>query len=109
MPFSFRPRANSSKSLLISCSFTLFFVEAKFNPFSSIRISVSVKAFRLKLKTASQQEYPSERLFLVTPCLEYAKEVLMFSRDSKGIVLFCGAKAVGCLELNQYYWRDYWQ
>ena len=73
---------------------------AESNLFSSIQISVSVKTFLLKLKNVSEQKYPSKCPLLVTPYLGYAKEVLVFWRDSKGTVFSCGVQAIGCLILE---------
>ena len=90
-------RQNSPKSVHNSGSFILFCIGAKSNLFSSVQISVSVKIFRLKLKTVSKQKYPSKHPQLVTPYLRYANEGLMFWRDSKGTVFFSGMLAMGCL------------
>ena len=45
----------------------------------------------------SEEKHPSKRPTLVTPYLGYAKEVLMFCRDSKDTAASCGVQAVGCL------------
>ena len=86
---------NSSKSLRNSGSFILFCIVAKSYPSFSIRVSVSVKTFRLRLKTVSEQKYISKRSSLVTPYLGYAKEVLMLFLYSKSTAFSCGLQAVG--------------
>ena len=64
----------SSKSVLSSGTFILFWIGAKSKPFSNSQISVSVKTFLLKLKTVSEQKYPTKRPSFVTPILELLKE-----------------------------------
>ena len=88
---------NSSKSVLDSGSFILICIGAKSNPFYSIQISVSVKTFQLKLKTVSEQKYPSKCPLLLTLYLGHAKELFMFWADSKGTVFSPGVQAIGCL------------
>ena len=100
MPFSSILRQNSSKSLLNSGSFSLFCIGTKSDPIFSIRISVSVKTFRHKLKTVSQKKDPSKLSSLAAPYLGYVKEVLMFCRDSKCTVFSSGVQALGCLAVE---------
>ena len=64
----------SSKSVLSSGSFILFWIGAKSKSFSNTRTSVSVKTFLLKLKTVSEQKYPTKRPSFVTRILELLKE-----------------------------------
>ena len=60
----------SSKSVLSTGSFILFWIGAECKPFHNTRISVSVKTFLLKLKTVSEQKYPTKQPSFVTPILE---------------------------------------
>ena len=68
---------SATEILKISSQFWLIYFVldwCKIQTFSNTRISVSVKTFLLKLKTVSEQKYPTKRPSFVTLTLQLLKE-----------------------------------
>ena len=87
----------SSKSVLSSGTFILFWIGAKSKPFSNSQISVSVKTFLLKLKTVSEQKYPTKQPSFVTLILELLKERFQLLGCWWLMETSYGEQAEGCL------------